>query len=266
VIQPQRIGRYLSVDENGYVRPDVSAGLIGAAWRPLVAFVSRALMERKGVNSVYLRGSIARGLAVENVSDADFIYLSETNFDLPDAELGRALEASFPFVKGFELSRVDRKSFDRVRPPQQRPYFHMLLKTQCVILAGEDITSDILPFRIGPDMVSHVFSLQGEFSRFPSLLVEGRKRGEERAMHQWLSRRIVRSGFEVTMDRNDCFTRDLYLCYEQFVRFYPDRSEQMFRVLINCLNGGESALRYEGLVSFLASESARLIGDTRSLS
>jgi len=60
------------------------------------------------------------------------------------------------------------------------------------------------------------------------------------------------------MDRSDRFTRDLYLCYDQFAQFYPDWSEQMFRVLINSLNGGESSLQYGKLVAFLAAESARL--------
>jgi hypothetical protein len=97
----------------------------------------------------------------------------------------------------------------------------MLLKTQCLFLAGDDIAKGIPPFKLGAEMVSHVFSLQAEFARLPIMLQEGRKTGEERAVHQWLSRRILRSGFEVTMDRNDCFTRDLYLCYEQLTGFIP---------------------------------------------
>jgi hypothetical protein len=79
VIQPQRIGRYLSLDENGYVISDVAADRVGAVWQPLVTFVRDALMERKGVRSVYLRGSIPRGLAMENVSDADFICPTPTS-------------------------------------------------------------------------------------------------------------------------------------------------------------------------------------------
>ena len=74
MIKPQRIGRYLSLDEVGYVKPDVAAHRIGEIWKPLVAFVREVLMNRNGVSSVYLRGSIARGLAIENVSDVDFIY------------------------------------------------------------------------------------------------------------------------------------------------------------------------------------------------
>ena len=258
MIEPRRIGRYLDVDEFGYVKPDVAIDRIGTIWKPLVTVVCDALMDRRGVRAVYLRGSIPRGLAIESVSDADFIYLSDTSFDSADAALEQAARAKFPFVAGLELSRLDRTTLDRIRRPQQRPYFHMLLKTQCLFLAGENIANDMRSFKLGADMVSHLFSLPDEFARLPNLLAEGRKTGEERGMRQWFSRRIVRSGFEVTMDRNDRFTRDLYLCYEQFARFYPDRAEPMFAVLANCLNGGESPLQYRELVAFLVREAARL--------
>jgi uncharacterized protein len=258
VIEPQRIGRFLSVDEFGYVEPDVAVDKIGAIWKPLVAFVQDALMNRQGVRSVYLRGSIPRGLAIENISDADFFYFSETDFDPADIELASIVERKFAVVNGLELSRIDRATFDKVHAFRRRPYFHMLLKTQCLFLAGDDIARDIEPFQIGPEMVSHVFSLQSEFSRLPRWLEQGRRSGVERSIHRWFSRRIVRSGFEVTMDRSDRFTRDLYLCYEQFAQFYPGWSEQMFRVLLNSLNGKESSLQYGELVAFLAAEGAGL--------
>ena len=76
--QPQRIGRFLIVDNFGYVKPDVTIDLVDNTWKPLVDFVTRCLMKRQGVRSVYIRGSIPRGLAIENVSDADFIYFSES--------------------------------------------------------------------------------------------------------------------------------------------------------------------------------------------
>ncbi len=258
MIEPQRIGRYLSVDETGHLKPDLAVDRIGEVWKPLVAFVTDVLMNRHGVRSVYLRGSIPRGLAIENVSDADFMYLSDINFDRADAKLEQAAQAQFPFVKGLELSRLDRATLEMVRSPQRRPYFQMLLKTQCLLFAGDDFVRDIAPFRIGPELVSHVFWLQGEYSRLPKLLEEGCKSGEQQAMHQWFSRRIVRSGLEITMARSGRFTRDLYLCYEQFATFYPDRAEEMFGVLVNCLKGGESPLQYGELVAFLAREGAGL--------
>ncbi len=267
MIEPQRIGRFLGVDQFGHVKPDVAIEHVGAVWTPLVAYVRDTLMNRPGVQSVYLRGSIPRGLAIEGISDADFLYVSENNFDRADIELAQSVEARFDFVKGLELFRLDRSAFDKIRPPQRRPYYHMLLKTQCLLLAGEDIATDIAPFAIGIDMVSHVFALAAEFARLPKLVKQARNRGVEQAMHQWFSRRIVRSGFEITMDRSDRFTRDLYLCHEQFAEFNPNRATQMFRVLINSLNRGESPLRYRELVSFLAGEGGRLrsIFETRPL-
>jgi predicted nucleotidyltransferase len=125
VIQPQRIGRYLSVDECGYVKPDIAADRVGTIWEPLVNFVRDGLMDRRAVRSVYLRGSIPRGLAIEGLSDADFIYVSETNFESDDAALERAVESRFPFVKGLELSRLDRNMLERIHRPQRRPYFQM---------------------------------------------------------------------------------------------------------------------------------------------
>ncbi len=259
MIQPRRVGRFLAVDELGYVQPDVAIDRIGSNWKLLVEFVTRRLIERHGVRSVYIRGSIPRGLAIEYVSDADFIYFSESDFDAADAELEQAAKAAFSFLNGLELSRLGRVQFDKVHHPQQRPYFHMLLKTQCLFLSGDDVARDIAPFKIGPDMVSHVFSLANEFSKISRGLERGQDKNAARSAQQWISKRIVRSGFEVTMDRSDRFTRDLYLCYEQFEQFYPDRSGQMYQVLVNCLNGDESPARYEELVDFLAHEGSRLL-------
>jgi uncharacterized protein len=258
MIEPQRIGRFLTVDRFGHVQPDVADSHIGDRWRPVVELVVRSLMQRNGVRSVYIRGSIPRGLAIENVSDADFMYFSEVNFEAEDNALQKSAAAEFPFVNGLELSRLDQATFDRIHRRQRRPYFHMLLKTQCLFLAGEDIARTIEPFKIGPDLVSHVFSLAGEFSRLPKWLEEGRNAGDEQSVRRWFSRRIVRAGFEVTLDRSDHFTRDLYLCYEDFAKFYPDWAAQMRRVLINCLNGEETPLQYQELVTFLASEGMRL--------
>ena len=130
LIQPQRLGRFLVADKFGYVQPDVAIERVDGTWKPLVDFVSRAVMKRPGVRALYVRGSIPRGLAIENVSDADFIYFSELNFDSADADLEEAAKAAFPFVAELKLFRLNQAGFDKLHPPQKRPYFQMLLKTQ----------------------------------------------------------------------------------------------------------------------------------------
>ena len=61
------------------------------------------------------------------------------------------------------------------------------------------------------------------------------------------------------MDRSKCFTRDLYLCYEQFAQFYTERSGQMYRALVNCFSGQDSLDQYAELVTFLSNEGRRCL-------
>jgi uncharacterized protein len=268
MIEPRRFGRFLAADKFGYVQPDVALERIDRKWRPLVDIIARALMRREGVRSVYVRGSIPRGLSIESVSDADFIYFSEIDFDQLDRDLEDAVKAEFPFVPEVSLFRLGRAQFDKIHHPQRRPYFHMLIKTQSLLLAGDDVAKHIEPFRIGPEMVSHVFALENEFAKsqrwllnLPASVPNEQKKTVERSVHRWISKRIVRSGFEVTMNRTGHFTRDLYLCYEQFHMFYPERAKQMYQVLANCLNGDHSAAQYGELVQFLAEEGLDLLAD-----
>ena len=78
-------------------------------------------------------------------------------------------------------------------------------------------------------MVSHVFALENEFSKFPNLLstlpgglAQDRKQYLEQSMRQWISRRIVRSGFEVTLNRNDRLRVIFFFATKTLQSFIPN--------------------------------------------
>jgi hypothetical protein len=258
LIEPKRIGRFLATDEYGYVQPDVARELIPAHWLPAVDSVAQALLETGQVESVYLRGSAPRGLAIDSISDLDFVYISESCVDRTEAALDVRLKRDFPFIGGVEFLRLPHARLTRVTPPCSRPYFQMLLKTQSLFLGGHDVTPKIAPFRPGKEMVSHVFELLWDFRQVREYLAADRTEEELREARQWFSRRLVRSGLEVTMSRSGRYTRDLYLCYEEFARYYPGYAPGMYSALRNCLNGHEDCLAYEDLVVLLDAESACL--------
>ena len=113
---------------------------------------------------------------------------------------------------------------------------------------------------IGRDLVSHVFSLGKRIFNVAELIgSEPEKRRRTICAPMVFQKNRTLRGFEVTMDRSACFTRDLYLCYEQFAQLYPEWSKPMYQVLANCLNGEDSPVRYEQFVALLARESARLL-------
>jgi hypothetical protein len=106
-------------------------------------------------------------------------------------------------------------------------------------------------------------ALANEFSKsqrwlinLPASMPDEQRVSIECSMRRWISKRIVRSGFEVTMTRSDHFTRDLYLCYEQFA---PERADETYHVLGNCLTGDHSHAQYMELVKLLTGESLRLL-------
>lgn len=251
MIEPKPIGRFLKTDSEENIIPDVKASHISAVWKPLVQLVVDSLMSSKEVKSVYIRGSVPRGLAVEGFSDADFIYLSEEKNELLEKKIESDVQEKFPFVREVELLRLSASELNKIFAPQARPYFHMLLKTQSLHLAGQDVTLSMAPFKIGLEMVSHVFHLAKEFSKLPQWLSEDAKLGKSNETTKWFCRRVVRSGLEVTMQKNGKYTRDLYLCYEQFAQNYPQYAELMYKVLVNSLNGNHDTLEYTELISFL---------------
>ncbi|MNL57955.1 hypothetical protein D3C87_1815530 [compost metagenome] len=76
---------------------------------------------------------------------------------------------------------------------------------------------------------------------------------------KWMSRRIVRSGLEITLSRSQKFTRDLYFCYEEFTRYYPDKKQIMYAALENALNGHIDIENFRELICFLNDESRHLL-------
>jgi len=47
---------------------------------------------------------------------------------------------------------------------------------------------------------------------------------------------LLRVGFELTMERSQKYTRDLYRCYETFAEYYPEKEPEMREVLDLALN------------------------------
>lgn len=86
MLAPQRIGQYLATDSNGFVVPDVAWSNIREPWKSVVDFVVSELSGLTSIKSVYIRGSVPRGLAIPDVSDIDFLYITDEKHEgLEDA-------------------------------------------------------------------------------------------------------------------------------------------------------------------------------------
>jgi len=79
---------------------------------------------------------------------------------------------------------------------------------------------------MSPDDLAHVRS-------YLRALPAGHFWFEERVKNRcaWISRRLVRVGFELVMIQEQAYTRDLYPCYQRFATHFPALALQMYKAL-----------------------------------
>lgn len=228
----RQIGDFLPIDEEGYIQNTLSPDNIQENWKPVVDDVVKAYKEHFGdkVVSVYLRGSVAKGLAIEGISDVDNFAV----IDLPREELDLSWQKDFliemknkyPFTDDVEVGVFTLEDFNQGRNPK------MFAKTQGLLVYGENLTKDLPEYKIGRDMVAHGFGLQRGMELNRNHIEKNKDNsGIIKSRCKVMMKRIVRVGMELVMVRANKYTRDLFLCWKEFSRFYPDKSEEMMRAL-----------------------------------
>lgn len=228
------IGRYLATDAQGFIIPDVSHSHIMPPWDSLVkASLDLIATHAPNITSVYIRGSVPRGLAVEGISDLDLILIgsvddaAQEQMDLFD----QSLAARFPFCTGIEWGVVSLGDLQKIYPPHILAYDQSLLKTQGLLLAGIDVVKDIAPLKIDINMTSHAFSIEKEWQQYPQWLMEAETPVACKHECRWMAKRIIRTAFELHMQQAGVFTRDLYLCYETAAKYMPETAKSLYKVL-----------------------------------
>ena len=107
-IQPK--GSYFQTDENGFLINPASAEKVQEKWKPLIDDIVESYKNKYGekLKSVYIRGSVAKGEAVEGVSDIDtFAYVDLPKEELLENNINRDMrkyiEEKYDFVEDIEM-------------------------------------------------------------------------------------------------------------------------------------------------------------------
>lgn len=250
-IEIQPVGSYLDVDQDGFVINPAGVEKIQPEWKPVVDDVV-ALYEQtygKDLKNVYIRGSVAKGGAVENVSDIDaFGYV-----DLPKDEIKRdtiaqrrELKQKYDFVSGIEMA---------VRP-MSRIERDTIILNQAVCVYGEPIP--VPRMKVGRETAIHSPNFHNRFKWFEEFLKKDESEEKTKKSCVSLMKELLRVGFEITMDRSQKYTRDLYPCYETFAEYYPEKEVEMREVLDLALNSTADKNKMkeimEGIGTFLLAE------------
>lgn len=231
-IEIKPIGTYLEVDSKGYIINPASKDKIQSKWMPaLVDLVECYKNQYKDkLHSVYLRGSVAKGYAVDFISDLDtfaYVELSKESINTDwKKDARKELSKKYPFIEGFEIDPVPMSYFEK----------DTIMLNQAVLVYGKEIA--IPKIKAGKDMILHATSPR--LGLIMSGVVENLAKettGEGiKKRCVWFMKTILRVGSEITMERSKKYSRDLYLCYEMFVEYYPEKEKEMKQVLFLALN------------------------------
>ncbi|MBL1176737.1 hypothetical protein [Pantanalinema sp. GBBB05] len=235
--QIQKLGSCMATDADGYLINECRWEQIQPPWLKLVADLRDACVSQWGdrLHSLYLRGSVPRGLAIPEISDLDSIAILQ---DEPGAESAAAirllqteLTRRHPFCSKVEvvlLSLTDMQSSTSL--------WAAIVQTQGLCIYGDDLRSQLPRCKPGMALISHAFDLADDLADTQAYLRQLPSYHPQldtwiKTRCSWLARRMVRTGFELVMTSEGTFTRDLYPCYESFSRYFPAQEPLMRKAL-----------------------------------
>lgn len=231
------IGDYLPQDENGFIINNLSLEKIDKKWQMVLKMVTRHFVEYLGedLHGVYVRGSVARGLAVDGVSDLDMFALVKPSFSRENirwqtADCQLKVEQDvikiYPFVVSVEMMLATYNT------EFLNSKLAMIVKTQSLLLAGENVNTQLKLYKADASMRLNYYWLEADILNFIKIKHTDftLKKCSE------MMKIILRTGFELVITRINKFSPDLYICYRDFSKFYPNRASEMQQVLTWFLN------------------------------
>ncbi len=233
MIPIREYGHFFATDAAGFLINDTSAEKIPLVYRSPLEELVASYRDQLGteLHSVYLRGSLPRGLFIEGISDIDtFALIHTTNCRWEKADWAEAqlaiLRDRFPFLTTVEIML---SSYNRDLQTTY-PTLAMQIKTQALCLYGQDIGPHLMPYRVGRSMMQYYPWLVKDLEE-----LKAQEQPSEATVRQSM-KTILRTGFELVMERMQQFSPDLYCCYQGFAQYYPDFADLMRQVLIYYLN------------------------------
>jgi hypothetical protein len=240
MIAIKKTGTLLKTNEKGYLISECGSDKLQEPWQGACKDMVRLYQENVGsaLHSVYVRGSLPRGRALERISDVDSFAvvrepLSEGDFRWTEKARSELLK-KYPFVADFEFHWVPLQPL--LTAPGLYSY-RFIIKVLSLCLWGKDLGTEIRPFK--PDMrlalafYGNIREVLGEAMAF---LKQNPDPKSTQACCTWTMKRLIRTGFALHIAEEKTFTRDLYPAYEIFAQHHPDQAKNMEQALHWAIN------------------------------
>ena len=238
VISPKLYGRYLPLDNNGRIINDRSKSKIQGQWKPLLDDLVGLFKENEpNLHSIYIRGSVADGRAIDGISDIDSLAIIDADEDSPMLDCNwieqanDQLRAKYPFCDGVETYLLPK---NKVFSDRKTAFY---LQSQSICIYGDDVIPQLQPFRVGEEATySHSRNLEYDLNYIRGKLYLNDDPDFVKSCCKKVMKRIVRAAMETCMVEQSRYTRDLFLSHEMFALSNAEGGEAIAKAMHYALN------------------------------
>ncbi len=224
-------GRYWQTDSEGYLLNDARAAYIQPPYDALAADVVAAYTQHipADLHSIYVTGSVARGMALAGQSDFNaFAVLTEfTDGDLvlrdwiTPAE--DALLEKHPFITDIQLELWPH--FYVFTDPARFSIGGFIIKTHSVCLWGSDLAPELPEYKVSPAIANDdLVQLAADLDEAQAEIEANPHPDLVRYWCGQAARHVLWSAYGLVQMRTGRHTRDLDLCAADFARYTPEHA------------------------------------------
>jgi len=233
-IKIEKKGSFFQTDKEGFIINPTSPEKIQDKWKPVLDDIVAWHKEAFGgsLKNVYVRGSVAKGDATENVSDVDtfaYVDLTEEEIDAKAEAIKTErieLDKKYPFVHGVEIIIMSLEKSNKKS--------EIVLLNQSLCIYGDPVDHPRL--KPGKDLILHAPNIDKRIKSIGGFMKEDHSDERIKSKCVWIMKRLLRVGCEIVIERSGKYTRDLYPCYEVFSEYYPEKESEMREALELALN------------------------------
>lgn len=183
----------------------------------------------ENLHSIYIRGSIPRGLGIDGVSDLDTIAV--VNQDVKDIDLDWTTQAEqnlnykFDHVNGIEMAFYN---VDDILITDEFFIIPFMIKTHSICVFGDNLIPQLPNYKADKSLGNeHLFNLSAQIQTAKNDLADNDGLEDILDCCSWIMKIIVRAGLALVIEEEHKYTRDLYPAYQIFSQHYPEKETEM---------------------------------------
>ncbi|WP_199246035.1 hypothetical protein [[Phormidium] sp. ETS-05] len=230
-------GKLLATNAAGFILNDCHQDKILPPWTRLVTELRETCWQvwSTHLQQLYLRGSVPRGFAIPQVSDLDSFAILNGTITATDLDLSRniarELKKRYLFCKKVELLLL---SWEDIY--QEKSVWPGIIQTKSLKIAGDDRPLNLPEFKPGVALINYAYTWETDLAQTLDILAKLSPHNLNFAVAvkkqcAWITRRMIRTGFELVMERDQSYTPDLYYCCERFSVYFPEQKAAMQKAL-----------------------------------